>query len=176
MSTRCNIKIVDENRVVWLYRHCDGYLAETGADLVETFGNRRWWAGQDATDLAQTLLRHGIYEGPEIDNADGSKSKQYRMNYELTNNIHGDIEHLYVLRLVIAPDRVGKVIEWGHAAGFGPSLQDANLELIPLPKFIEKINAERRATNARYDMLCKQSPAYAKMLGSDRYTMLEVPA
>ena len=39
MSTRCNILIKSGSTNIWLYRHCDGYLSETGYNLASTLSH-----------------------------------------------------------------------------------------------------------------------------------------
>ena len=34
MGTRCNIKIETGDTMLWIYRHWDGYPAETGVDFI----------------------------------------------------------------------------------------------------------------------------------------------
>ena len=159
MSTRCNIKITEPaiGKTVWLYRHCDGYPAETGADLVQCV---RAYFAYDCEMLAQFIMRHGI----ETDEHTG-----FRMNYELTSNINGDIEHLYVIELGVDTDG-NRLLGWGHAAGYGPSIE-ANVIMGNRAELVGLVNQDRKARNARLDILCKQ-PAYAEMYGSDRYEMI----
>ena len=70
MGTRCNIKIETGDTMLWIYRHWDGYPAETGVDLARKLVNVKS-AGEFITKLIN-------------DDA-----------YEVTTEQHGDIEYLY---------------------------------------------------------------------------------
>ena len=41
MGTRCNIRITYGNTNVYIYRHWDGYLSETGKDVYEKLQQSR---------------------------------------------------------------------------------------------------------------------------------------
>ena len=81
MSTRCNINIKNYNTNIWLYRHHDGYLSETGYNLVCNLIHSK-----NAQSFLTNLLNEK-YEASELRPA--SKI------YELTSSQHGDIEYLY---------------------------------------------------------------------------------
>lgn len=80
MSTRCNIKLIEKDQIIWLYHHHDGYPRYLGAFLLtkynDTFKDKNKYI--DAFDLANELIK---------DKDDDE--------FELTNGIHGDIEYLY---------------------------------------------------------------------------------
>ena len=81
MSTRCNINIKIYSANIWLYRHSDGYLSETGYNLVCNLIHSK-----DAHTFLQSLLNEK-YEASELRPAE--------KKYELTSSQHGDIEYLY---------------------------------------------------------------------------------
>ena len=41
MSTRSNILIKSGDTNIWIYRHMDGYLSETGYNLVSTLAHSK---------------------------------------------------------------------------------------------------------------------------------------
>jgi len=85
MSTRTNIKLTHGETVVVLYRHHDGYPAETGADLV----TRLRLAGQSVNAFLQGLL------DARYDKA--SYEDEARRIYEITSAVHGDIDWAYAI-------------------------------------------------------------------------------
>ena len=70
MGTRCNIKIETGNTKLWVYRHWDGYPAETGVDLARKLVNVK-----SSKEFINKLLNDDAYE--------------------VTTGQHGDIEYLY---------------------------------------------------------------------------------
>ena len=70
MGTRCNIKIKTGDTTLWIYRHWDGYPAETGVDLATKLVHVK-----NANEFIAKLLKDGAYE--------------------VTTEQHGDIEYLY---------------------------------------------------------------------------------
>ena len=74
MSTRANIKLINGDSIIWIYRHSDGYPAETGHDLAEK-------------------LRKSCYDFNEL-TAGILKDDAYR----ITTEQHGDIEYLYTIQ------------------------------------------------------------------------------
>ena len=81
MSTRCNINIKIYSSNIWLYRHHDGYLSETGYNLACNLIHSK-----DANTFLQSLLNEK-HEANELRPAENI--------YELTSSQHGDIEYLY---------------------------------------------------------------------------------
>ena len=75
MSTRCQVKIIQDDREILLYHHCDGYPEGVGYCLLKLMKNRNWWA----SDLATKMVREG--------------------NFECSLNYHLDIEYLYEMDL-----------------------------------------------------------------------------
>ena len=72
MGTRCNIKIESGDTTLWIYRHWDGYPAETGVDLARKLVNVK-----SAGEFVAKLLKDDAYE--------------------VTTSQHGDIEYLYTI-------------------------------------------------------------------------------
>lgn len=82
MSTRCNIIVRGKGKRTTLYRHYDGYPDYTGEDLKKALSETGTpYVCEFATKLIQ-------------------RNDHGRFFYELTDGIHGDIEYLYVVRLV----------------------------------------------------------------------------
>lgn len=81
MSTRCNIKIKSGSTNIWLYRHCDGYLAETGYNLASTLAHCKGFKS-----FLDNLLNQK-YEA--------TLYRPAQPVYEFTTEEHGDIEYLY---------------------------------------------------------------------------------
>jgi len=84
MSTRANIVVVHGESVVFLYRHCDGYPSECGADL----GAKLLACDRSAGAFLRSIVLDK-YEQQSYERA-------ARPVYELTTELHGDIEWLYV--------------------------------------------------------------------------------
>lgn len=143
MATRCNIKITDGRDVYYLYRHWDGYLAETGAHVLEVAEvaenikdfNRGIWA----VNKFFRYMREG-YDGEQ------------KSHYELTDNVHGDIERFYHLWFRYE----GVVIE--YAEGYGPEIE---IEVKPynIEEFRAMINKERTDSN-KWLETAKKTPGY----------------
>jgi hypothetical protein len=81
MSTRCNIKIKSGDTNIWLYRHCDGYLSETGYNLASTLAHCNGFKS-----FLDNLLNQK-YEA--------TMYRESKSIYEFTTEQHGDIEYLY---------------------------------------------------------------------------------
>lgn len=84
MSTRANIIIndYDSNSSVILYSHCDGYPEGVGKNLCDIIYN------YESTHLK--CKSFGIF-------LDIIRSNDF--HYEITDDIHGDIEFLYIVNL-----------------------------------------------------------------------------
>jgi len=80
MSTRANIKIIEGDKVTWLYHHWDGYPTYLGAFLSyrcnKWLNNKNYY--MDTCDIVNKLIK---------DKADNG--------FEYTDQMHGDIEYLY---------------------------------------------------------------------------------
>ncbi len=76
MSTRCQIDIIDENEsIVKIYHHFDGYFSRVGAELRRLLQRKRLLS--NSNDFIHALLKD--------------------KGYEITENNHGDIEYYYKL-------------------------------------------------------------------------------
>jgi len=165
MSTRCNIKIVTDDQTVYLYRHMDGYPAETGADVYEVAksfdGNSYNYL--PAWMAAVNRFMKYCYEGDDL--------RKARPMYELTDAAHGDIEHFYVIKVgnYTCPHNDPNCKECKpkcfamvyHVGGYGPELEDqcnTNENGMTPAEFAEVVNADRREINTRIAQLRKQNP------------------
>lgn len=83
MSTRANILIKCGENQIWLYRHFDGYLSETGYNLASILANSKSF-----NDFLYELLDQKY---------DSTVYRQSQKVYEFTSGMHGDIEYLYTL-------------------------------------------------------------------------------
>lgn len=155
MSTRANIVVYLGDSRVYLYRHCDGYLAECGADLLT---HLRLSDGDGAEFLRAVCSQ--MYEKQSYQPA-------AKPVFEFTNGLHGDIEHAYFIRFE-ARSCGEPVIR--HAAR--PSLRIApdvpqsvwakSGKEVSLTEFAEAINQDRRESNVRIKKLKAEQPqAYA---------------
>ena len=148
MATRCNIKITDEKNTYYLYRHWDGYPAETGAHVLEIAQeiNQPAWNYSWCSKALQAVNRFfGKIHGDTIDNS-------YRSYYELTERPHGDIEHFYHIEFL--PENVVWI---NYAHGYGPDLEN-DTRPNSLDEFRCLINAERKICNYNLEMLKADSP------------------
>lgn len=155
MSTRANIVVSQGDTRVYLYRHCDGYLAECGADLLAKLR-----AAENMSAFLLAMLSE-TYEKQ-------SYEKQAKHVYEVTNMLHGDIEHAYYIRFESVSTRGGPKVR--HAAR--PSLRH-NPDVaqivwtkygkpVCLDEFAHAVNADRAQCNARIRKLKEEQPqAYA---------------
>lgn len=82
MSTRANIKIVEGEKVTWLYHHHDGYPTYLGAFLM-------WRLYNKLNNQNCYLNTYDIVNGLIKDKVDDE--------FEYTSEMHGDIEYLYVI-------------------------------------------------------------------------------
>ena len=72
MSTRSQIRIIENGKCTDVYHHCDGYFAGVGSQLKKIL--------QVAENTAQVLAEMNRYGG-----------------YEMTDGMHGDIDYWYVI-------------------------------------------------------------------------------
>lgn len=161
MSTRCNIVITFGNSKLFVYRHCDGYLAVTGADIATRLQSNPYPA-----DFVRNLLGE-MYEK-------ASYEAQARPVYELTTELHGDIEHVYYVRFSGHTNRLQGIAHSarpsGHA-GDGESWAE-RAEDVSLADFIESVNTDRRVINARLRLIRRECKLYVNCAD---YPMLETP-
>ena len=79
MSTRSNIIIKNGKTEILLYRHCDGYLTETGQDLHDDLSNSDFDNVNGYFNLAKFT----------------KKLLDQDTDYRIDNQFGGDIEYLY---------------------------------------------------------------------------------
>ena len=146
MSTRCNIIIHHGASKIMLYRHYDGYLANTGADLAEKFA-----AANGSADAFLRALMADRYDK-------ASYETEARPVYELTTEVHGDIEYLYK---VVFPARGGNSGVDKPEIGYSErhNFEDfdtgwaAGPIMGPLADFTASVNTAIRQANRRLDEL-----------------------
>ena len=86
MSTRTNVLIECGDTKLWLYRHHDGYLSETGYNLASILAN------SDCYDTFICSLLEQKY--------DASICRNSEKIYEFSTGQHGDIEYLYSIKFI----------------------------------------------------------------------------
>jgi len=146
MSTRCNIKITSPDRTpLYLYRHWNGYLAKTGANVVEVANRANKWHGFGAWCNIVNGFLSQFYE----------REPNHKPSpvYEVTDAAHGDIECFYWIEIVSA----GITIH--HATGYGPELE-AETKAYTLDQFTAFVNEARAHANTRIEELKRVSPDY----------------
>lgn len=173
MSTRANIIIRCGRNTVYIYRHSDGYPACLGVDLYEKVSAARGpkpdaWYSEER--IFENLIRSILSEHYEKQ----SYETEAKSVYELTTDLHGDIEHLYQIELrgkdvTIFHDERPSLRSLPDGEGFpdlhgwinkGPELK--------MKDFRALCNREIRATNRRVSELRKKNPrAYAAMSDQD---------
>jgi hypothetical protein len=144
MSTRTNIIVKNGETKLFLYRHHDGYLAGAGADLAIELRK----AGQNCTAFVAGLLGKQYeatsYCGP-------------RPIYEVTSELHGDIEYAYVVKF----DRNQQKAPQIGFAQRGKGEQEVELYQVSmgsLQRFVGEVNAAIAAQNARLRELQAENP------------------
>lgn len=89
MSTRCQVKILQDDSEILLYHHCDGYPEGVGFCLLKLMERcKDWFAGE----LATKMVREG--------------------NFEVSARYHLDIEYLYEMDLNSGRVRCFAVDNW----------------------------------------------------------------
>jgi hypothetical protein len=155
MGTRCNIVIEYGASRVYLYRHWDGYLAETGADLARKLQESGAKGGESPTQFLQSLL-------DERYDKQSYEDKAKRL-YEITDSIHGDIEYLYRVRFATAWSTTARVStrEIGYrtcAIGSERPEDVSGVHLGPLETFVNAVNRDIKAQNVRLAQMRKEQP------------------
>jgi hypothetical protein len=148
MSTRANVVIIYGESRVYIYRHHDGYPAGLGVDLARKVQA----AGHNPSKLVESLLAER-YEQQSYETAPKSV-------YELTTDIHGDIEYVY---RVVFEHGGGQGVRIGYSHrsfdGPGPETVARLVRTGPLAEFVESVNRDVRAQNARLAKLRAEQPA-----------------
>tara|TARA_Y100001937_G_C7079560_1_gene312248 strand:+ start:322 stop:792 length:471 start_codon:yes stop_codon:yes gene_type:complete len=88
MGTRCNVVINYGQTKINLYRHWDGYYAETGYDLAM----RLFHSFNGAGNTSAERFFDNVYNAQREPNIHDKPGKR---QYELTTEKHGDIEYYY---------------------------------------------------------------------------------
>lgn len=102
MSTRSNIILVTpDSKVHQLYHHCDGYLSGVGEELrhnlVYSIGLKQIIKDVQLYDILSSVIL-----------ADSDYEDEYKMDMNVHNQLHADIEFLYVIK----DERLYYVDEW----------------------------------------------------------------
>lgn len=150
MGTRCNVIVIGKGFQVVLYRHWDGYPAETGAALLSSLEARNAAEAADGFGAA-ALVRHLLSQGE-----DGRK------DFEITDALHGDIEHVYQIHW---PDGNGSALVIKHAAVDSEAQIDNwrdYARAYSLETFRAMVNRERAAVNLRIDAMRRAGAAHLK--------------
>lgn len=152
MSTRTNIVIdYGESRVI-LYRHMDGYPTSVGVDLLEKLA-----AAKDATGFVVSLL---------AEQYDAEVYRAAHPIYELTTEIHGDIDYLYRVKFsqdwaaTPNPAEIG-VLDLTFSGGKSDLRGNATAEMVILGTagdFAAYVNVGIREQNKRCAELRKKHP------------------
>jgi hypothetical protein len=87
MSTRCHIRIKEDEEQYLLYHHHDGYPGGVGVELKKFLAEIEgdWFANE----IANELVKGGIKQKMCPD-----------MGYEITSCVHGDEQYVYVIDCV----------------------------------------------------------------------------
>jgi len=150
MSTRSNIVIENGSSRIYIYRHWDGYLAEAGADILAKLK-----ASSSPSRFLELLLAER-YEKQ-------SYETEAKRVYELTTEVHGDIEYLYVIKFrdVREDLRIGYAHRKVYSDG---ALEERDVVLGGVESFVQAVNAEIRETNRRLAKLRAEQPkAYGEV-------------
>lgn len=156
MGTRCNVIIIGKGFQIVLYRHWDGYPAETGADLIRAVDGCKSFAvpaareGYGAAAVVRSLL--------DLKEPDGVRSV-----FEITDALHGDIEHVYQIHW---PDGRGSLLGLKHAEVSSEAEIDDwrnRAKSYDLDDFRAMVNLERVKINVRTAALRKASESWGRM-------------
>ena len=164
MSTRCNIIVKSGKSTVYLYRHSDGYPAETGADLLAKVQTA--YGPPDAHRSIEGAADHFVRAIFAEHYEQQSYETSPKAVYELTTDLHGDIEHCYQVEFAemfaagpVSIRHAARPANWHES---GHEVEDwARGRRYSLQQFAELVNAERRDMNARLAKLRTTSKHYA---------------
>lgn len=161
MSTRANILVLFGLTKLYLYRHSDGYPAVNGADICEAMQA----AGKDATKFVGALLAKQ-YEATSFSPA--------RPIYEVTTDVHGDIEWFYCVKFDRGAHRDrDPTIGWGHRApGDDEGLRVPN-PINTVEDLRQLVNADRKRINRRIGEMKRENPGNKHYQDMDDYQMIE---
>lgn len=107
MSTRASIIFTDSHGTkLYFYRHSDGYPETTGEDLKEFCKDYQKKFRNNATQSAGWLIVRGHEAQKEANKTCAADAKLMEAmygwkvgDYEPTDQIHGDVEYVYVIDL-----------------------------------------------------------------------------
>lgn len=135
MSTRTNIIIEYGQTSIYLYRHHDGYLAETGANIHRVLSAHKKRSILQTTDILKDFLDQSY---------PSTKYRNSQPIYEITNSVHGDIEFLYRIKMD------GETIKIQYVSGYSDLDQKIeNSKILTLDQFKDAINQEIKFSNIR---------------------------
>ena len=107
MSTRCQVRIVENGYPLNLYHHCDGYFSGVGCELQEILKKNKESNGLcSASYIINDLITHE-YSG-----------------YEVTFANHGDIEYFYLMDFDKKEFKAFRTIGYNMWAGEGDDEYD----------------------------------------------------
>lgn len=140
MSTRTNITIKNGSTTLHLYRHHDGYPAETGADLVEALRSNKSCDG-----FVKALLNHES------------------ARFEITSCLHGDIQHAYLIDFGGWDAKETKVGHATHGGDYGAEVDSwaHRPTTNGLEALVALVNRERQQMNVRIAQLRSTEPRWA---------------
>ena len=111
MSTRCQIRLIEDDEHIDLYHHCDGYFDGVGKELADSLQIE---SSSMSRFLAELLTNYD--------------------SYEVTDALHGDIDYFYSLDF-------SKQKFIGYKCHFGPWDDDTRFgQLYLTPNFTEQID------------------------------------
>lgn len=151
MGTRTNIIVKHGSTKIYFYRHYDGYPAATGADLVEKLRDCE-------TDIVGNFVAKLLAERYE-----STSYKQAQPVYELTTEVHGDIEYVYCIEFPVERGvRQEMMASCVHRqSGEDPDVAAARAEgcVGHVNRLIGTVNRDRKEINARLKELAAKYPA-----------------
>lgn len=111
MSTRCNILVVEKNgdweKTNQFYRHCDGYVQETGKNLVVLAYMAKKYAHPDI--IADNATKRDNFRRIRnrflgyLNDSDVYEAEDFN------DGVHGDIEFLYLVKIQRVEDDSVKI-------------------------------------------------------------------
>jgi hypothetical protein len=145
MGTRANIIVNFGSTKLVLYRHWDGYPAETGKDLAINLKA----CGNNCSAFIANLLSEK--DAP-------TSFRDAVPVYEITTDVHGDVEWIYRIVFRHAGDGQVKVgaIHCGCTTNKIPAHAAQQVELGTIEEFVALVNTDIKAMNARITQLKKQ--------------------
>lgn len=176
MSTRCNIVVSIGMSKLYLYRHHDGYLAETGADLAEKL---KAVAGKPGARMSPEGMADEFLKALLAEKyAKASYEKEPRSVYEVTNDFHGDIERCYWIYFgrggLMSENEENFTIMYAARPRdyreLGRWIEASKSTFKNLAEFVAAVNGDRESCNRRLRELKAESKFYAD---SSEYPMLE---